>query len=75
MSARENPPANPYAFPRANECQYGMTLRDYFAGQALAGFAGSQSANVYSWVEDRVARSAYEIADAMLAERAKGGAA
>ena len=44
----------------------GMTLRDWFAGQALAGFAhrafGLDSAEHYS-------RLAYQWADAMLAER------
>ncbi len=45
----------------------GLTLRDYFAGQALAGVVvcGHKPA-------DAPAR-AYEFADAMLAERAKGG--
>jgi hypothetical protein len=46
----------------------GMTLRDYFAGQALAGiyYRGSYT--------DKVAAAiAYEAADAMLKERAKSG--
>jgi hypothetical protein len=45
----------------------GMTLRDWFAGQALS--------NMYTHeAEDStaVARWAYQIADAMLAERSKG---
>lgn len=53
------------AFPHpalADEGEPGMTLRDYFAGQALVGlctgFAGS-------------AKSAYAIADAMISERGK----
>lgn len=71
-----------YAFP----CQFegstrsdapGMTLRDYFAGQALAGLAANQQ-----WLEN-VARAnggdactgisvaAYEVADAMLEARSK----
>ena len=44
----------------------GMTLRDWFAGQALAGrctFSG------YKWAV--LAEDAYSIADAMLAERNK----
>ena len=42
----------------------GMTLRDYFAGQALAEIAESnRPAACAKW--------AYQIADAMLAERAK----
>ena len=48
----------------------GMTLRDYFAGQALANdnVEDHQSA---AWAE-RVAAQAYAIADAMIAAR-KGG--
>jgi hypothetical protein len=48
-----------------------MTLRDYFAGQALAG-------EMVTWTErppedqaELIARRCYAIADAMLAERAK----
>lgn len=46
----------------------GMTLRDYFAGQALAGML----ANSRDWDEagtHECAASAYRYADAMLAER------
>jgi len=46
----------------------GMTLRDWFAGQALAS----------GWVGDyspmKAAEHAYKYADGMLAQRAKGGA-
>lgn len=43
----------------------GMTLRDYFAGQALIGLT-----NKYDiWNEDAVATSAYVLADAMLKAR------
>lgn len=46
----------------------GMTLRDYFAGQALAGFlADSKVVDTPS----EMARGAYKMADAMLAEREK----
>lgn len=44
-----------------------MTLRDYFAGQALAGIA-TQGTNV-DW--SQVSAFVYQIADAMLAEREK----
>jgi hypothetical protein len=53
------------------ESQNGMTLRDYFAGQALAGqlaLASSNPFNKYHQPED-VAPSCYRFADAMLAER------
>lgn len=47
----------------------GMTLRDYFAGQALAGMM----ANAESWSvsSEKLAGYAYSAADAMLAERDK----
>jgi len=47
----------------------GMSLRDWFAGQALAGFA----ANPESWPLEypTMAKMAYSQADAMLAERDK----
>ena len=44
----------------------GMTLRDYFAGQVLAGRMARNS-DYTSW-ED-AAKDAYEMADAMIAER------
>jgi hypothetical protein len=44
----------------------GMTLRDWFAGQALTGLL---MANYQ--VDDVVAREAYDAADAMLAAREK----
>ena len=63
---------NPPAFPRAGidaPGQNGMTLRDYFAGQALIpflehwGFSKERS--------HRIAESCYEVADALLAYRAQ----
>ena len=46
--------------------QHGMSLRDWFAGQALAGMLASEESSG-TW-ED-FARSAYRLADAMLKER------
>jgi hypothetical protein len=46
----------------------GMTLRDYFAGQALAGLA--RNAGGVDAVKERAAK-AYAYADATLAERGK----
>lgn len=51
------------AFPQGGKG--GMSLRDWFAGQALAGML----ANVESYCDD--CQAAYEIADRMIAERAK----
>jgi hypothetical protein len=44
-----------------------MSLRDWFAGQALIGVASSREWERYT----DVAAHAYGLADAMLAERAK----
>jgi hypothetical protein len=49
----------------------GMSLRDWFAGQALAGFA-STIGNVIGPKWDIMAQDAYDAADAMIAEREKG---
>ena len=64
------------AFPVTDEHQMnkrGMTLRDYFAAQALAGICASP---INPWTSlqpqesgAKMACSAYAIADAMLAER------
>jgi hypothetical protein len=46
----------------------GMTLRDYFAAKAMQA-SRSRSSQYGSWGD--LAKDAYEIADAMLAERSK----
>jgi hypothetical protein len=50
----------------------GMSLRDWFAGQALAGLCGNSRDHCPANVS---ALEAYLLADAMLIARAKGGAA
>lgn len=45
----------------------GMTLRDWFAGQALAGFAAHP--DNHNWLQKEIAGDCYDWADAMLAER------
>lgn len=47
----------------------GMSLRDWFAGQALPGIAFDCGLE-----HSEAAERCYQFADAMLAERAKGGA-
>lgn len=66
-------PAFPYAFQHEDDTRFtsggfapGMSLRDWFAGQALAGFAHAENKNAP--VQD-YAGYAYSIADAMLAHR------
>jgi hypothetical protein len=46
---------------------HGMTLRDHFAGQALAGICASGP----TIDNERIAGEAYRLADAMIAERDK----
>ena len=58
------------AFPHPHEDyrgQRGMSLRDWFAGQALEKASAPRSLSA-----DDIAKRAYYIADAMLAEREKG---
>jgi len=61
MDKIENPPA----FPRDERYlgHNGMTLRDYFAGQALAGMLNM------SFNPEHHARLSYQFADAMLLAR------
>lgn len=67
---------NEFAFPHKfsdgwnNSISSGMTLRDYFAANAMNGFNREMVA--YDWDEDvtnKAAKRAYEIADAMLEAR------
>jgi hypothetical protein len=57
------------AFPVADDASDmpGMTLRDYFAGNVLQGFC---AAPVFDWdSKELLAKSCYEMADAMLEAR------
>lgn len=62
-----------YAFPTdRNSPEYrGMTLRDYFAGQALAGMAARDSFDEGQATPLQRAKLAYIEADAMLVQRQK----
>lgn len=65
MTGRNEGPPYP---KREGQTPNQMSLRDWFAGQALAGIA----ANTDWWAcatDDQVARQAYLIADEMLAQR------
>lgn len=48
----------------------GMSLRDYFAGQAIEGLLGKYSLNKPE-DQETITRMAYQLSDAMLAERNK----
>lgn len=58
------------AFPVNNIAQpeQGMTLRDYFAAKAIHIVMAGHSISNPEWKDD-VAKSCYEIADAMMRER------
>ena len=66
------------AFPRAglklaggvDPSTNGMTLRDWFAGQAMTGVLALQDADERSY--ENLAMHCYAFADAMLAAREKG---
>ena len=77
MSAKINDggPAFPMGYhPDGNSADhFGMTLRDWFAGQALQGWLASfgpdQVHPVATDIENSVAKQAYQMADAMIAAR------
>jgi hypothetical protein len=50
----------------------GMSLRDYFAGQALMGLLAADTGG--SWDKNRCAEAAYFLAEAMLTVRKQGAA-
>jgi hypothetical protein len=66
---------SPSGTPERMPLRDGMSLRDWFAGKALSGFAGKLSENDRENLADRIkggaieARAAYALADAMLAAR------
>ena len=73
MTGKTGGPAFPDPAPREDGWS-GMTLRDYFAGQALIGLARSSAEQtVDDYGPGHVASDAYSFADAMLAEREKRG--
>lgn len=79
MSARDKTKDGGPAFPRtgnayAPDCT-GMTLRDWFAGQAMAGMYAAAASDGGIATDDHSlscdAATFYRMADAMLAERSK----
>lgn len=81
MSAGDGGPAFPrpmghnrephYQGRATNDPQRGMSLRDWFAGQALTGMIAYAAAREGAFLFDAIAEDAYILADAMLAERMK----
>jgi hypothetical protein len=72
----ENPPLfNPpvMIYPDGTTQLLGMTLRDYFAADALQGLLADSSCSAFCDNEtiEGVVNGAYQLADAMLAERSK----
>ena len=78
-------PNNPPAFPRPGfdnpaGMEDGMTLRDYYAGQALPAVIAATSAGLHmpnqrpedEHIRYAIARDAYDMADAMIAARKEG---
>jgi hypothetical protein len=53
------------------EAESGMSLRDWFAGQALSAFIIADGAQYMSKAIEKHSLIAYQQADAMLAERSK----
>ena len=71
--SKENSGGNAFPVPGLHQHEEfnGMTLRDYFAAKALATVPAYSGEDVATWESSDFARHAYQIADAMLAERAK----
>lgn len=82
MNDEVKKPKNPRAFPLPAQdigigASHGMTLRDYFAGQALLGLLNNMKIQNFM-IKDKFkpehsqgwhAQAAYQFADAMLSER------
>lgn len=69
------------AFPHDGQIDYtkSMTLRDYFAAKAMQGLLSNKHmgdaalhGSAQEWLKE-ISETAYEFADAMLAERENGG--
>lgn len=73
MTKKDGGPAFPFQASEHEALQRGMSLRDWFAGRAMAAMVGnSDHMVVFAESADPakdVAVAAYSIADAMLAER------
>ena len=67
--------ADPGTDPRSQILSGGMSMRDYFAGQALIAHASTSEWEMLDdLAQKNLAEASYEMADAMLAARSKGEA-
>jgi hypothetical protein len=72
MENKDGGPAFPQVGPSIYETIDGMSLRDWFAGQAMVGIIKTaDGATIRNWAIEKMAVDCYELADAMLRERAK----
>lgn len=65
MTKKTGGPAYPFQSSEYEALQRGMTLRDWFAGHAIRARWG----DVTAMTAEEAASTAYQLADAMLAER------
>lgn len=63
---------NEYAFPRDHNSQYGLTIRQYFAGLAMQGLCALYVPDCPLMKEEEIASYAVQQADALIAELNKG---
>ena len=71
MTKKDGGPAFPSRLPGSTFASGGMSLRDYFAGEALMGAVAREGILAVSHDRERekTAAQAYALADAMIAER------
>jgi hypothetical protein len=72
MRKNDGGPAHPVCTGNPDHWQKGMSLRDWFAGQALTGLLTRVGEDDLINSSHLASVKAYVMADAMIAERAKG---
>jgi hypothetical protein len=69
MTKETGEPAFPVEAHPSAAAQRGMTLHDYFAGQAMAGLAANYSQIISPEFVESMSELAYDLADAMIKAR------
>lgn len=69
MTTKDGGCAFPTPESELQSAEWGMSLRDYFAGQALIGILGARNGFLVDVGVDNAADWAYQCADKMLAAR------